>query len=398
MEKRQLVIIGGGPAGLTSAIYGRRAGLDVLVLEKGTYGGQITITAEIENWPGVRESSGLDLAESFRNHAAAFKPEFRDCTVDSIDTANGKKIIKTNKGDIEADAIIISTGASFKKTGCKGEAEYTGRGVSYCAVCDGAFFEEETVAVIGGGNTAVEEALYLTQFASKVYIIHRRDSFRADKVPVERSLASPKIVPVWDSVVEEIAGSDMVEKVVLRNVKTGEISELPLAGVFVFVGTEPNVGYLDGQIEQSRGGWILTNDKMETSVEGIFAAGDVRDKYLRQVVTAASDGAIAAMAAYEYITEQLYLNSVLFEPDHVYAMVVSSIDQPQINLRQEVESWSAAKGVKIVFIDGYRNERMKAKLGAADMPAVVELKSGSVVSMVNPKNIQEVEGFCTRGS
>ena len=318
MEKRELVIIGAGPAGLAAAVYGRRAGLDTLILEKGIPGGQINITDEIENWPGTIHSTGSELGETFRKHAEHFKAEFRSCTVHKIDLRDGSKFVVTDSGEIEAEAIILATGASFRKLGCPGEAEFTGAGVSYCAVCDAAFFEGETIAVVGGGNVAVEEAGYLTRFADKVYIIHRRDEWRADRLAIEQALANPKIVPVWNSVVESIEGEGVVEKLVLKNVKTGEISDLPVAGCFVFVGTEPNVAYLQPEssvVKQTRGGWIDTNDKMETSVEGIFAAGDIRDKYLRQVVTAAGDGAVAAMAAYSYITEQLHLRSVLIDPE-----------------------------------------------------------------------------------
>lgn len=393
MEKRGLVIIGGGPAGMASAIYGRRAGLDVLVLEKGMFGGQINITAEIENYPGFAHAEGIELAQALRKHAEAFKPEFRDCAVEAISCKNGKKIIKTGKGDIEAEAVIIATGASFRHTGCKGEDEFAGRGVSYCAVCDGAFFEDEVVAVIGGGNTAVEEAGYLTQFASKVYIIHRRDEFRADRVVVERALANPKIEPVWNSVVEEIAGDDMVEKVVVRNVKTGEISELASAGVFVFVGTEPNVDFLEGQLER-RGKWIVTNDHMETSEEGIFAAGDVRDKFLRQVVTAASDGAVAAMAAYEYITAQLHMQSVLFAPKRAVAIFTSSIDGKHIALMNEIDKWTKESGAAIVSIDGHRNIRMREKLGVKEMPMIIELAEGNIIREKVVKSLADVKEFC----
>ena len=394
MEKRQLVIIGGGPAGLTSAIYGRRAGLDVLVLEKGAFGGQITITDEIENWPGVKKATGQELATSLREHAEVFKPEFRDCSVTGIHIKDGHKIITTNKGDIQADAVIIASGANFKKAGCPGELEFIGKGVSYCAVCDGAFFEELEVAVIGGGNTAVEEAVYLTQFASKVYIIHRRDSFRADKIPVDRAMANPKIVPVWDSVVESIVGSDMVDKLVLKNVKTGEISDLPVSGVFVFIGTEPNIEFL-GDLVEKRGGWIKTNEKMETSVEGILAAGDVRDKYLRQVVTAAADGAIAAMSAYDYITAELYLQSALFEPKSAVALVTSSIDEKQIHLASAVEAWLKESGKSMVFIDGYRNARMKEKLGVTELPSLVRLEKGEITEIKAAPDLAAVKAFCS---
>lgn len=396
MEKRELVIVGAGPAGLTSAIYGRRAGLDVLLLERGMPGGQINTTDEIENWPGVIHSTGGDLGASLRKHAEHFKAEFKDCTVKAIKIRDGAKVVVTDEGEIEAEAIILATGASFRKLGCKGEAEFTGGGVSYCAVCDGAFFEDETIAVIGGGNVAVEEAVYLTRFASKVYIIHRRDEFRADRLAVEQALANPRIEPVWNSVVESIEGDGLVDKLVLKNVKTGEISDLPVAGVFVFVGTEPNVSYLDQEdapIKQTKGGWIDTNDKMETSVEGIFAAGDIRDKYLRQVVTATGDGAVAAMAAYSYITEQLHLRSVLIEPDHVVALITSSIDQKQIDLQVAAEKFAGESGTKIALIDGYRNARMVEKLGIKELPALMELKKGEIVRQTKPENLESVKEF-----
>lgn len=301
MEKRELVIIGAGPAGLTAAVYGKRAGLDTLVLEKSKPGGQILITSEIENWPGTIHASGAELADSFRAHAEYFKAEFRTTTVRGLEVRDGKKIVITSEGEIEAGAVIVATGASFRKQGCPGEAEFTGRGVSYCAVCDAAMFTELEVAVIGGGNTAVEEAGYLTQFADKVYIIHRRDEFRADRLVAERALKNPKIVPVWDSVLESIEGDGIVEKIVIKNVKTKELSTIELNGVFIFIGTLPNDKFLKGFLKTNESGWIATDEKLESSVKGIFVAGDVRDTSLRQVVTAAADGARAAMSAYEHI-------------------------------------------------------------------------------------------------
>lgn len=380
MEKRELVILGAGPAGMTAAIYGKRSGLDVLVLEKGIPGGQIAITDEIENWPGVVHATGAELAESFRRHAEKFAPEFRDATVTRIELRDGMKVLVTEKEEIEAEAIILATGATFKKLGCPGEAEFAGRGVSYCAVCDGAFFQDVEIAVVGGGNTAVEEAVYLTQFASKVHIIHRRDSFRADKMAVERALGNSKIVPVWNSVVESIQGSDMVEKLVIRNVKSGEISELPVEGVFVFTGMVPNTECVKGLVKTTEQGWILTDEKMETSVEGLFAAGDVRDKYLRQVVTAAGDGAIAAMASYAYISEQVHLRGLLLDPEHVVALFFSSVDEKQMRLVDDAEKWLAASGKRAVLVDGYKNAKMVEKLGLAGLPLLVELRKGNVAS------------------
>ena len=219
-----------------------------------------------------------------------------------IEPGEKSHIVKTDMGDIEAKSVIIATGASFRRQGCKGEAEFIGSGVSFCAVCDGAFFTDEEVAVIGGGNTAVEEACYLTRFASKVYIVHRRDQFRADKLACARAAGNKKIVQVWDSVVESINGDEIVEGITVKNVKTGALTDIPVAGVFVFVGTLPNTAFLkDDQLDRAEGGWIKTDAHMRTSIPGIFAAGDVRDTPLRQVVTAAGDGAHAAMAAYHWI-------------------------------------------------------------------------------------------------
>ncbi|WP_347713322.1 thioredoxin-disulfide reductase [uncultured Fretibacterium sp.] len=392
MEKRELVIIGAGPAGMTAAIYGRRSGLDVLLLEKGATGGQINITDEIENWPGVQHATGPELGNMFREHALKFNTEIRIADVKKVELRDGKKIVVTDKGDIEAEAIVVATGAHFRRLGCEGEAEHIGQGVSFCAVCDGAFYEGEEVAVVGGGNTAVEEGVYLTKFASKVYIIHRRDEFRADRAAIEHAMSNPKIVPVWNSVVERIEGDGIVENLVLKNVKTGELSNLKVAGVFMFVGQTPDDDCVRGLVKAEKGGWILVNEHMETSVEGIFAAGDVCSKHLRQVITAASDGAIAAMAASAYINEQLHLRTTLLEPESVTAFFYSSIDEKQVKLLKAVEDAAKAKGVKIPLIDGYRNARMTEKLElSAKMPALVELRKGAVAKVTTVASEADVQ-------
>ena len=392
MEKRELVIIGAGPAGMTAAIYGRRSGLDVLLLEKGATGGQINITDEIENWPGVQHATGPELGNMFREHALKFNTEIRIADVKKVELRDGKKIVVTDKGDIEAEAIVVATGAHFRRLGCEGEAEHIGQGVSFCAVCDGAFYEGEEVAVVGGGNTAVEEGVYLTKFASKVYIIHRRDEFRADRAAIEHALSNPKIVPVWNSVVEKIEGDGIVENLVLKNVKTGELSNLKVAGVFMFVGQTPDDDCVRGLVKAEKGGWILVNEHMETSVEGIFAAGDVCSKHLRQVITAASDGAIAAMGASAYINEQLHLRTTLLEPESVTAFFYSSIDEKQVKLLKAVEDAAKAKGVKIPLIDGYRNARMTEKLElSAKMPALVELRKGAVAKVTTVASEADVQ-------
>jgi thioredoxin reductase (NADPH) len=395
MADRQLTIIGAGPAGLTAAIFGRRAGLDVLVIEKGMAGGQINITAEIENYPGFKHAGGMELGKIFREHAEKFGPEFMECSVKSVSFADGNKTVVTDKETFETDALIIASGASFVKSGCKGEAEFAGRGVSYCAVCDGAFFADVPVAVIGGGNSAVEEADYLTQFASKVYIIHRRTEFRAQKSIVDRALANPKIETVMSSVVVEIAGQDMAERVIVRDNRNGHIREIPAEGVFVFVGAAPNLEFLaeESGLKRSDKGWIITDEKMETSAEGVFAAGDVREKYLRQVATAVGDGATAAMAAYEYLSNERYLQAALVEPEHATAFFMSSIDPAHLALDREISALAASSGKKVITIDGHINLRLKKKLGVTSLPAMLELSRGKKIRAITVNSAADAEEF-----
>lgn len=303
MEHHELVILGAGPAGLTAAIYAKRSGLDMLLLEKGAVGGQVTTTSDVENWPGVKQISGFDLAQSLQEHAEHFEAEIRTTEIENVDFSGPKKIVHTDKGSISADAIIICTGARHRHLGIPGEAELTGRGVSYCAVCDGPFFRNEEVMVVGGGDTAVEEAEYLTRFAAKVTIVHRRDTFRAAEILVKRVLANPKIEIVWDSVADSVNGKTGVESVTVRNVKTGEAKDIPVTGLFIFVGTLPNVEkFVDSGLTMKPEGWILADhNTLATNIPGVFVAGDVRDTSLRQMITASADGARAAMSAYAYI-------------------------------------------------------------------------------------------------
>ena len=295
-----VVIIGGGPAGLTAGIYVKRAMLKAVLLERTGIGGQIIITDLVENFPGFLEISGADLARKFEEHAQKFGLETKSMVeVSGIEDKGSTKIVKTTEGDIEAKAVIIASGTTPKKLGVKGEMEFIGRGVSYCATCDGFFFRDKVVVVIGGGDSAVTEAIFLTKMAKKVVVVHRRDKLRAEKINQEHAFANPKISFVWDSVVEEIEGKNTVEKVIIRNVKTNQASEIKTDGVFIYVGLIPNTGFAD--VEKDERGFIVPYPGQATSVKGIFVAGDCRVTPLRQIATAVGDGAIAAVSAEKYI-------------------------------------------------------------------------------------------------
>lgn len=294
------VILGGGPAGLSAGIYASRGAVSTAIVDINMFGGQPSNYLELENYPGFQIVGGYDLMEKFEEHADKFGvKKFPMQEIQSIDLKS-KKII-TNENEFTAKTIIIATGAQPMKLGVPGEKEFVGRGVSYCAVCDGAFYRNKVVAVVGGGNAAVEEAMYLTKFADKVYLVHRRDELRADKIVQERAFKNEKIEFVWNSVVKEIKGENLVDTVVLENVKTHQISNLSVNGVFPYIGIVPNIEHVSGQILQDAGGFIVTDETMSTSLEGVFAVGDVRKTPLRQVITAASDGAVGAVYAVKYL-------------------------------------------------------------------------------------------------
>ena len=303
-KEYEVIIIGGGPAGLTAGIYTARARLKSLLIEKGVIGGQIVNAELVENYPGFSEGiNGYDLTQLMHQQATKFGLETLTAEVTDIETKEGQKIIKTDEGDVVAKAVIIASGSERQKLGVPGEGEFTGRGVSYCATCDGAFFEERPVAVVGGGNAAIYEALQLSKWASKVTVIHRRQELRATRILQERAFAEPKIGFLWDTVVEEIEGEDAVKRLRLRNVKTEGKSVLDVAGVFVSIGFKPSTEYFKGVIPLDAAGYIITNDKMETEIPGILAAGDIRSNSIRQVIAAAGDGATAAIYAERFITE-----------------------------------------------------------------------------------------------
>ncbi|OIQ59021.1 thioredoxin reductase [Moorella thermoacetica] len=297
-----LMIIGGGPAGLTAALYGARGGLNTILLEMGAPGGQAGQTGRIENYPGFPDGiTGIDLAMKFAEQAERSGARLEMTTVRKVDFSGVNKKAITSNGEYEARAMIIASGARPRPLGVPGEDELRGRGVSYCATCDGAFFRDKKVAVVGGGDSAVEEALFLTRFASQVTIIHRRDALRATRVIQDRARDNPKISFLWNTVVNAIQGKDKVSSLQLKDVRTGALREEPFDGVFIFIGLKPNTDFLDGALTLDPDGYIVTREDLATSIPGVFAAGDVRAKNFRQVSTAVGDGAVAAMAAGRYL-------------------------------------------------------------------------------------------------
>ena len=302
-----VIIIGGGPAGLSAALYAGRARLSVLLLERDKDGGQIVITSEIENYPGCLEGeSGPTLIDRMAKQAAHFGAEKVYDDVLEVKLEGAEKVLVGKKGEYRAKTVIIATGASARAIGCKNEKDFIGKGVSYCATCDAAFFEDFEVYVVGGGDTAVEEAMFLTKFARKVTIIHRRDELRAAKSIQEKAFANEKLAFMWDSVVEEVNGDGVLESMKVKNVKTGEVKEIVADendgtfGLFGFIGYLPKTDMFK-DIMPLENGYIKTDEDMKTNIPGVFAAGDVRVKSLRQVVTATADGAIAAVQAEKYI-------------------------------------------------------------------------------------------------
>lgn len=297
-----IIILGGGPAGLSAAIYAARSAAKVAIIDISMLGGQPSNYLELENYPGFLRIEGFELMEKFEDQADMFGIEkFPMEEIQSINLTSEIKTITTLNGEFKAKSVIIATGAQAKKLGVNGEKEFVGRGVSYCAVCDGAFYKDKTVAVVGGGNAAVEEAMYLTRFANKVYLIHRRDELRADKIVQDRAFKNEKLEFIYDTVVKEINGEDLVKSATIENVKTGEVKDLAINGIFPYIGFEPNVDLFNGKVEQDKNGFIVTDATMQTNIKGVYAIGDVRTTPLRQVITAAADGAIAAVYAGRYI-------------------------------------------------------------------------------------------------
>jgi len=298
----EVIIVGGGPGGLVAGLYTSRARLSTLLIESALFGGQMITTEMIENYPGFPQGiTGDELSRLMEEQAKKFGMETVTEEVVKVSLEGEMKVIQTHESTYYCEALIICTGTEYRKLGVPGEKEFAGKGVSYCATCDGAFFQDSQIIVVGGGDSALTEALFLTKFVKELTIIHRRDALRGTKIYQERVLANPKIKFLWNSIVQEIKGDSVVRSIVVKNVKSGQTKEFETDGAFLFVGLIPRTQFLKGVVQMDGGGYILTNEDCETSAKGIFAVGDCRKKLLRQISTAVGDGATAAFAAEKYL-------------------------------------------------------------------------------------------------
>lgn len=398
-ELYDVIIIGGGSGGMSAGVYAARGKMKTLILEdKRNTGGQAATTSEMENYPGILEATGPQLMDMFRDHCNKFGVEFARGLVTDISIAEDGfiKTLKTNKGEeFQTKSIIIATGATPRILGIKGEAEFRGKGVSYCATCDADFYEELDVVVVGSGNTAVEESVFLTKFVNKVtmIVLHDQGILDADRTAQEQAFANDKIEFVWNSVVEEICGDELVDGVKLKNLKTGEITEMSTDGVFMFVGTVPKTEFVKELIELTPQGYVITNEKQETSVPGIFAAGDVTDKFLRQVVTAAGDGAVAAVAADRYIEEEESWRKSVAEFDGT-AMVAfwNPLSKESLDVINELEVHCQDQpDQRVVTIDTYKSQNIANRFNVKEVPVVIRFDAGQEAKRVDVKDIAELE-------
>ena len=386
-----LLVVGGGPAGMAAGIYGARSRLRTVVLEKGRTGGQAAITEELENYPGFgREAKGPEVMKSIREHAEDFGVVFEKEHATDLELDDEIKIIRTKKGqEYHAKAVVLATGANPRSLGIKGEKALVGKGVSYCATCDADFYEDLDVIVVGNGDSAIEEAIYLTKFAQKVTIIviHDEGILDANKISQEKAYANPKIHFVWNSVLDEIKGDELVEKVIIKNLKTNEITEMDTNGVFFFVGYVPNTEFLKDKVVLNDNGYIIVNEKMETSIPGVYAAGDVNQKFLRQVVTATADGAVAAFAADKYLTEgENFKRQVLDAKEPVIVAFWMPQNEESIMAVSTIEQHKDKyPNSKLVKIDLYRNQLVASKYSVEQVPTVLLFNKGEFVGRIDGK-------------
>ena len=387
-----LIIIGGGPAGLSAGIYGGRAKMKTLILEKGSLGGRAFTTREIVNYPGYKETTGPDLMQDMAEHAQNFGVEVKKEEVKSVDFAGDIKIVKTRKNEYQAKAVIVATGTEARVLGIPGERELQGMGVAYCATCDAEFTEGQDVVVVGSGDQAIEEGMFIAKFANSVTVIvlHEEGHLDCNKQAAERAFAHPKMNFVWNSVLDSIEGDGEVTGVKIKNTKTGEITDFACGYVFFFVGMVPGTECVKGQMELDGRGWVHTNEMMETDVPGVFAVGDVRAKYLRQVSTAIGDGAIAATAAERYIEEQHDFQVTVVESEKPVLMGFWTPEfGDSLDKLNKVDAANREAGNKYKFmeIDITRKKGWAKKYGvvvdAEKTACVIELNKGELVREIN---------------
>lgn len=382
-EIYDVIIIGGGAGGLSAGVYCARGKMKTLLLEASSNtGGQCAKTSEMENYPGIIESTGPELMKMFREHCDKFGVEFfrGQVTGLAMESDGFHKRITTRSGEtLLAKTVIIGTGANPRILGIKGEKEFTGKGVSYCATCDADFYEDLDIVVVGSGNTAVEESVFLSKFVNsvKMVVLHDEGIMDADRTAQEQALANDKISFIWNSCVDEICGDELVSGVNVKNLKTGEITHQLCDGVFMFVGTVPATDFLKDTIELGKGGYIVVDNKQETSMPGVFAAGDVCEKFLRQVVTAAGDGAVAAVAAERYIQEEEHWQtSVLHTEQDTLVMFWSPVDQNSLELMPHLEKLAADQQVKLVTMDTYKSRNIADRYEINQIPTVIRFSQG----------------------
>ena len=384
-EYYDVAIIGGGAAGLTAGIYCGRARLKTIIFEKALPGGLATYTSEIENYPGFPEVlSGTELMKRFEKQAKKFGAEIKLTAIKSADLTNREKIVSTFRTDYVAKSVIIASGGKPRLTGAKGEESFLyDKGISFCATCDAAYYTGKSVLIIGSGDAAIEEAIFLTKFASRVQIsvIHDEGTIDANEIAKEHAFANPKLEFLWNTMVEEFKGGERLEQVVLKNVKTGDLIPVEVDGCFLFIGYLPDTDLFKEQVTMNQRGYVLTNENMETNLEGVFAVGDVRDKVLRQVATAVGDGAIGGVAAERYLAETSYFEQQLMDdskPTLVYCW--NPIDPLCRTFMSDVEKIKEKynEKLKVVVVDMYKSGKMAQKLGISQAPALALIDNREV--------------------